>query len=201
MGENHVPQYDRLQYCISDFRDGFAIFVAILLNEVRRKGVQQIYQTTILIPHLVSTVLIGYLVFAFLSSTNGFINKGILEPLGREGVQWYTEAKYWPFILVFMQIWKTVGYNMVVYLASISGIDTSLYEAGALDGASKFQQAITYHAAALKPVIIMMFILSVGRIFSTDFGLFYQIPRGVTNSLYEATMTFDVYIYNMLLTA
>ena len=72
-------------------------------RQVRKKTAQQVYQTTILIPHLVSTVLIGYLVYAFLSSTNGFVNKGILEPLGKEGVQWYTEAKYWPFILTIVQ--------------------------------------------------------------------------------------------------
>lgn len=175
------------------------VSLAILINQLYSKRKSKTYQTMMFMPHFMSWVVVSYFVFAFLSYDKGLLNS-VLEAFGKDPINWYTEAKYWPFILVFMQVWKTVGYNMVVYLASISGIDTSLYEAGALDGASKFQQAIHITLPALKPVIIMMFILSVGRIFSTDFGLFYQIPRGVTNSLYEATMTFDVYIYNMLLT-
>ena len=175
------------------------VTLAILINQLYSKRKSKTYQTMMFMPHFMSWVVVSYFVFAFLSYDKGLLNS-VLEAFGKDPINWYTEAKYWPFILVFMQVWKTVGYNMVVYLASISGIDTSLYEAGALDGASKFQQAIHITLPALKPVIIMMFILSVGRIFSTDFGLFYQIPRGVTNSLYEATMTFDVYIYNMLLT-
>ena len=101
----------------------FAIAVAIILNEVRKKAAQQVYQTTILIPHLVSTVLIGYLVYAFLSSTNGFVNKGILEPLGIEGIQWYTEAKYWPFILTIVQLWRSFGFQSIVDFATIIGFD------------------------------------------------------------------------------
>ena len=164
------------------------VTLAILINQLYSKRKSKTYQTMMFMPHFMSWVVVSYFVFAFLSYDKGLLNS-VLEAFGKDPINWYTEAKYWPFILVFMQVWKTVGYNMVVYLASISGIDTSLYEAGALDGASKFQQAIHITLPALKPVIIMMFILSVGRIFSTDFGLFYQIPRGVTNSLYVGCIT------------
>lgn len=171
--------------------------LAIMISQIYSKRKSKTYQTLMFMPHFMSWVVVSYFVFAFLSPDKGFLN-AILGIFGREPVMWYSEAKYWPFILIFMQTWKSVGYNMVVYLASISGIDSTLYEAAVMDGASKGQQAKYITLPALKPIIIIMFILSVGRIFSSDFGLFYQIPRGVTNSLYKVVTTFDVYIYNML---
>jgi putative aldouronate transport system permease protein len=108
------------------------------------------------------------------------------------------ESKYWPYILIFLQVWKTVGYSMVVYLASITGIDVTLYEAAVIDGASKWQQVKYITLPCLKTIIVMMFILSVGRIFYSDFGLFYQIPRGITGSLYNAVISLDTYIFMSL---
>lgn len=175
------------------------VALAMMIRELHGKRLSKTYQTLMFMPHFMSWVVISYFVFAFLSMDKGLLN-AVLKSLGKDPVNWYTKSKYWPFILIFMQVWKTVGYNMVVYLASITGIDGTLYEAASLDGASKLQQARHITLPSLRPVIIMMFILNVGRIFSSDFGLFYQIPRGVTNSLYKATMTFDVYIYNMLQT-
>lgn len=171
--------------------------LAIMISQIYSKRKSKTYQTLMFMPHFMSWVVVSYFVYAFLSSDKGFLNAA-LTAMGREPVMWYTEAKYWPFILIFMQTWKSVGYNMVVYLASISGIDTTLYEAAVMDGATKRQQARYITLPSLKPIIIIMFILSVGRIFSSDFGLFYQLPRGVTNSLFNAVTTFDVYIYNML---
>lgn len=176
----------------------FAIFVAILLNEVRRKGVQQLYQTTILIPHLVSTVLIGYLVFAFLSSTNGFINKGILEPLGKEGVQWYTEAKYWPIILVIVQLWRSFGFQSIVYFATIIGFDKTYYEAAVVDGATAWQQISKITLPLLRPTVIILTIMALGRMFASDFGLFYQVPQN-SGLLYSTTTTIDTFVYRTLM--
>jgi ABC-type polysaccharide transport system permease subunit len=101
-------------------------------------------------------------------------------------------------ILVTMNLWKTVGYSMVVYLASITGIDGSLYEAAVIDGATKFQQAKYITIPSIKPIVIMMFILNIGKIFYSDFGLFYQVTQGIPNSLYKVASTFDTYIYNAL---
>lgn len=173
------------------------VSLAIMINNIYSKRKSKTYQTMMFLPHFMSWVVISYFVYAFLSPEKGLMNS-ILSSLGKDTVSWYSEAKYWPFILVFMQVWKTVGYNMVVYLASITGIDTSLYEAAVLDGASKMQQARYITLPSLKPIIIMMFILSVGRIFSSDFGLFYQVTRGVPGSLANVATTFDVYIYNAL---
>ena len=171
--------------------------LAIMISQIYSRRKSKVYQTLMFMPHFMSWVVVSYFVFAFLSPDKGFLN-AILGALGKEPVMWYSEARFWPFILIFMQTWKSVGYNMVVYLASISGIDSTLYEAAVMDGASKRQQARYITLPSLKPIIIIMFILSVGRIFSSDFGLFYQIPRGVTNSLYKVVTTFDVYIFNML---
>lgn len=176
----------------------FAIFVAIILNEVRRKAAQQVYQTTILIPHLVSTVLIGYLVYAFLSSTNGFVNKGILEPLGIEGIQWYTEAKYWPFILTIVQLWRSFGFQSIVYFATIIGFDKTYYEAAVVDGATVWQQITRITLPLLKPTVIILTIMALGRMFASDFGLFYQVPQN-SGMLYSTTTTIDTFVYRTLM--
>ena len=175
------------------------VALAIMINNIYSKRKSKTYQTMMFLPHFMSWVVVSYFVYAFLSPERGLMNS-ILQWMGKDPVRWYSEAKYWPYILVFMQVWKTLGYNMVVYLASITGIDTSLYEAAVLDGASKMQQARYITLPSLKPIIIMMFILSVGRIFSSDFGRFYQVTRGVPGSLTKVATTFDVYIFNALQT-
>ena len=123
----------------------------------------------------------------------------IIESTGGEGVMWYSQPKYWPFILVFMSTWKGMGYNMVVYLASITGIDTSLYEAAILDGATKWQQAWYITIPTIRPMIIMMFILNIGHIFYSDFGLFYQVTQHIPKPLEGVASTFDTYIYQALM--
>lgn len=176
----------------------FAIFVAIILSEVRKKIAQQAYQTIILIPHLVSTVLIGYLVYAFLSSTNGFVNKGILEPLGFDGIEWYTEAKYWPFILTIVQLWRSFGFQSIVYFATIIGFDKTYYEAAVVDGASTWKQITKITLPLLKPTVIILTIMALGRMFASDFGLFYQVPQN-SGLLYTTTTTIDTFVYRALM--
>ena len=122
----------------------------------------------------------------------------IIQFFGGDKIMWYSQPKWWPLILTFMQVWKSMGYNMVVYLASITGIDSTLYEAATLDGATKWQQTKYVTLPALKPIIVMMFILNVGHIFYSDFGLFYQVTQGVPNSLYNVASTFDTYVYQAL---
>ena len=175
-----------------------AVFVAILLNEIRSKLASRLYQSVILIPYLMSWVVIGYLAFAFLSSDTGFINKSILEPLGKEGISWYTDKKYWPYILVFVNQWKNIGFTMVIYLAAIVGISKDYYEAARIDGAGKWSQIRYITLPLLKPTIITLNLLNIGRIFYSDFGLFYQVPRN-SGMLYEVTQTIDVYVYNALM--
>lgn len=175
-----------------------AITVAILLNEIRNKLSRSIYQSLILLPYLMSMVVVSYLVYAFLANETGLINNSVLKALGKNPVNWYQEAKYWPFILTFVNQWKGIGYGMIVYYASIVGISSDYYEAAMLDGATKWQQIKNITLPLLKPTVIIMLIMSLGGIFHSDFGLFYQVPRN-QGMLYSATQTIDTYVYNALM--
>lgn len=174
-----------------------AVAIAVLLNEVKSKFWNRFFQTSILLPYLFSYVIISYLVYAFLSPTTGMFNH-VLSLLGKDPISWYMESKYWPFILTFVELWKRAGYMAIVYYATLVGIDASLYEAAELDGAGKLQQIFSITIPLIKPTIVMMTLLSVGRIFYSDFGLFYQVPMqsGVLSSV---TSTIDTYVYNGLM--
>lgn len=174
-----------------------AIMVAILLNEIRSKVASRLYQSIILLPFLISWVVAGYLAYALLSSDTGLINS-VLRSLGMNTINWYQEKKYWPLILTICNIWKGVGYSMIIYLSSIVGFSPDYYEAARIDGATKWQQIKRITLPLLKPTVITMFILSIGRIFASDFGLFYQLPRN-SGALYSVTQTIDVYVYNALM--
>jgi putative aldouronate transport system permease protein len=173
------------------------VTLAIMISLLYSKWKSKVYQTLMFFPYFMSWVVISYFVYAFLSMDKGILN-GVLNYFGKDNIQWYMESKYWPFILTFMQMWKMTGYNMVIYLASITGIDSTYYEAAVIDGATKWQQIKYVTLPCIKTVVVMMFILSVGRIFYSDFGLFYQIPRGVSSSLYNAVSTLDTYIFSNL---
>lgn len=176
----------------------FAVTIAILLSEMAAVRMRKLYQSVILLPHLISMVIVSYLVFALLSAENGFLNKTVLPLFGKEGVSWYNEPRYWPVILVLTNLWSTVGYTCIVYLASVIGFDRGFYEAASIEGANKFQQIWHITLPLLRPTIIMMVMLAVGKIFYSDFGLFYQVPMN-SGSLYPTTNVIDTYVYRGLL--
>lgn len=175
-----------------------SIGVAILLNEIRSKFWKKSYQTIILLPYLISMVIVSYLVFAMLSSESGFVNNSILEPLGFDGLNWYTEPKYWPYILSIVHIWKVFGYSCIIYYATLVGIDRGYYEAAVIDGANRWQQIVHITLPSLKPTVITLVLLQVGTIFYSDFGLFYQVPMD-SGPLYDVTNTIDTYVYRGLI--
>jgi len=175
-----------------------AVFIAILMAEVSKMFVARFFQAGLLLPNLVSMVVVSYLVYALLTPETGLVNKSILPALGIQPVNWYSESKYWPFILTITQMWKTAGYLSIVYIASITGIDPSLYESARIDGAGKFSQIISITLPLLKPTIIMMVLMAIGRIFASDFGLFYQVPMD-SGALYNVTQTIDTYVYRGLM--
>lgn len=175
-----------------------AVAVSLLLNEIRRKLASRFYQSIILIPFLLSAVILGYLAYSFLSIEYGFINKLILEPLGVDGISWYSEPKYWPYILVIVNTWKSVGYYSVIYLAAIMGINSEYYEAARLDGAGRWQQMKSITIPLITPVIMIMFILQVGGVFYADFGLFYQVTLN-SGAILSTTNVIDTYVYRALL--
>ena len=175
-----------------------AISVAIILNEIRNQVAKQLYQTLILIPYLISMVIVSYLAFAFLSTGNGYINNTLLKVLGIPAIDWYNTPKYWPFILVIINIWKGLGYNMILYYATICGIDHTLYEAAVVDGANRWQQITNVTLPCLKSTIIILTLMSLGGIFRSDFGLFYQVPQN-SGPLINVTQTIDTYVYRGLM--
>lgn len=173
-----------------------SITAAILLNEIRSKIAKKAYQTIILLPYLLSMVVISYIVYGFLSPDLGLANH-LLETMGKERVSWYSVSKYWPIIIVFVRVWHGVGYKCIVYLASLVGIDRGYYEAAEIDGASAWQKITQITLPCLKPTIIIMVLLSLGRVFYSDFGLFYQVPLN-SGPLYNVTTTIDTYVYRGL---
>lgn len=176
------------------------ITVAILLNEIKGKMSLKIYQTLILLPYLMSWVVISYLAYAFLSGETGFIDNTILPFLGVEKtIAFYQTQKYWPFILIFVNLWKNIGFNMILYYSCVIGISGDYYEAARVDGAGKWKQIINITIPCMIPTIITLFILNVGKMFYSDFGLFYQIPKN-SGMLYDVTQTIDTYVYNALMT-
>lgn len=175
-----------------------AIVVAIMLNEIKNKLAKSFYQSVILLPFLISMVIVSYLGFAFLSVDVGFFNKTLLPFLGLDEISWYSESKYWPYILTFIHMWKGVGFLCVIYLAAIIGIDLEYYEAATLDGASKLQQIWYITIPSIMPVIVMMTLLAIGRIFYSDFGLFFQVPMN-SGAIYDTTNVIDTYVYRGLI--
>ncbi len=174
------------------------VTLSIMMSQLLYKKYGRLCQTLMFFPHFLSWVVVTYFVFAFLSPDKGLVNQVIMSN-GGEMVNWYMEPKYWPGILIFLNVWKGMGYGMIVYLATIAGIDATLYEAAVIDGASKWQQVKFVTLPVLKVTIIMMFILGIGSVVRSDFGLFYQVPKA-SNSLYAVTETIDVFIYKMLRT-
>lgn len=175
-----------------------AVGIAILLNEIRNRFLSRFYQSIILLPHLISMVIVSYLAFALLSAETGFMNKTILPMLGLNEISWYTESQYWPFILTVINVWKSAGFLCVVYLAAIIGIDQEYFEAATLDGASKWKQILLITIPLIMPVITMMTLLAIGRIFYSDFGLFYQVPLNA-GALNSTTNVIDTYVYRGLM--
>lgn len=175
-----------------------AVFVAILLYEVKRKAALKFYQTTMILPHFLSWVIVGYITYVLLEPNLGIFNK-IIRFFGGEGLQWYSEPKYWIFILPMVNLWKTIGLKCIMYYAALMGIDEQLFEAAQIDGASRLKQIWYITIPSLIPLMTILTILDVGNIIKGDFGLFYTIPRDV-GLLYPTTDIIDTYVYRGLRT-
>ena len=174
------------------------IAIAILITEVRNTKLKKIYQSAILLPFLMSMVILSYIVYALLSAENGLVNNSILPLFHIDPIQWNQKPKYWPAVLIIANCWKGVGYGCLIYIASLIGIDPSFYEAARLDGASKWQEITKITLPSLVPTIITLLLLSIGRIFYSDFGLFYQVPMN-SGVLFPTTNVIDTYVYRALI--
>lgn len=174
----------------------FAIAFAIIMAELRNKRLVKVYHTMSLLPYFLSWVVISYFVYAFLSPDKGIFNQWLVSQ-GQSPISWYTDPTWWPLIFVFLNVWKSLGYNSIIYYASVMGIDPTYYEAAMIDGANKWQQIKNVTIPQIVPMMSVLLIMNIGGIFRADFGMFYNVPRN-SGALYEVTAVLDTYIYNGL---
>jgi len=173
-----------------------AIMFAVLCYNIRSTKLLKYYQTTAILPTFMSMVLVSYIVYVFLSPTSGVFNT-LLTILGKETIAWYSESKYWPFILTITNLWKGTGYASLLYYSTIVGIDESLFEAAKIDGAGKWKQITHIIIPELSSLICLQIIMGLGNALGGDFGLFYQVPRNV-GLLYDTTNIFNTYVFRAL---
>lgn len=172
------------------------IVVAILLYEVKSRGANKLYQTSMLIPNFISWVAVAYIGYILLSPTEGVLNKAIVA-MGGTAVKWYSEPTYWPAILTFFAVWKDVGMASLYYYASLLSIDTTLYEAASIDGAGRFKQIMTISIPECLPMMCMVLILRMGQVMNIGMDIFYQLPMQ-QSALYETTDVISTYLYRGL---
>ena len=198
-GDSWVMIRNTLAYNIVFIILGVIIPVAfaIMMSELSEKFVAKTYQTLMFFPYFLSWVVVSYFLNAFIDAQYGLIPMA-QRAAGETAVSWYTTPGPWPYIIVFANLWKNVGYSTVLYLAAITGIDQTQYEAAAIDGASKWQQILHVTLPNLRTMIAILFILNVGKIFNADFGLFWNVPMQ-NGALFSVTQVVDTYIYRVLM--
>jgi putative aldouronate transport system permease protein len=177
----------------------FPLAFALMLNEMKNRLLSRLHQTVMFLPYFLSMIVISYLVFGFMSDEHGYFNKTLLPAMGLEPIQWYFTQWVWPIVLPIINLWKGMGYYTVIYMAAIIGIDDEYYEAATLDGAGKWQQMTQITIPIITPIIVVMTLLQIGRIFNADFGLFFQVPRD-SGVLFPVTNVIDTYVYRTFLT-
>lgn len=175
-----------------------AVIIAIFISEIRHKKFKKVTQTVILMPYFISWVVVGVFVFSLLNYESGMINN-IVRIFGGEPINFYMKPSAWPVIICLFNAWKWTGYNSVIYIAAITGVDGEINEAAAIDGATIFQRIRYITIPSIRPTLITMILLQVGRILRGDFEMFYQIV-GNNGQLFNATDVIDTYVFRSLVT-
>ena len=175
------------------------VAVAVFLTEIHNKHFRKISQSMMFLPYFISWVIVGVMAFNIFSSDYGFMNR-LITSLGGEKIPFYTTPQAWPFILIFFNIWKGVGYGSVMYLAAIMGIDTSIYEAAAIDGANVFQRIFKVTIPMIMPTMVILLLMSVGGIFKGNFDMFYNLV-GSNGLLYNYTDVIDTLTMRSLISS
>ena len=174
------------------------LLIAIILSELGGKLFKKITQGSMFLPYFISWVVVGSIANNLFNYENGLVNH-ILKSLGADAVNIYGEPKYWPWIIILFSAWKGVGYGMVVYLAAIMGVDQELNEAAEIDGANIFQRIRYITIPAILSTVVIMTLLSIGRVFRGDFSLFYQLA-GNNSAVFDVTDVIDTYVFRSLTT-
>ncbi|WP_243864865.1 ABC transporter permease [Paenibacillus castaneae] len=175
------------------------IFVAILLNEIRRKWFKKITQTLMFLPHFISAVLIGLIAYNILSYDYGILNS-VLQSFGMQPVKTYSDPTIWPFIIVLTYLWQSTGYGSIIYFAAIMGLDNEIIEASEIDGANAFQRIMYIVLPWLKPTFIILMLFSLGGILKGNFGLFFNLVGANNVALYPTTDIIETYVFRALMT-
>lgn len=178
---------------------GLAILIAVAITEMKVIPFKKVTQSVIFFPYFISWVIVGTFVYNIFNYETGLLNT-ILTTFGADKVNVYSMPWVWPIIICVFNAWKWSGYNSVIYIAAITGIDTECYEAAQIDGANIFQRIRYITIPGIKPTIITMLLLNVGRILRGDFEMFYQIV-GNNGQLFNATDVIDTYVFRSLTTS
>lgn len=174
----------------------FQVGLAIILNELKNRGIAKVTNSIMFLPYFISWVIVGYFTYALLNVDYGVINR-LIQSVGLQPIDWFNKPELWPAILIFCNIWKYAGYGSVIYTAGIMGINSEYYEAAIVDGASKWQQITKITIPLLKPMIIILTLLAIGRIFYADFGMFYNVTQN-SGSLFKTTDVMDTFVYRSI---
>ncbi len=177
---------------------GLAIVLAIILSDISWPHFKKISQSIIFLPYFISWIIVGAFVYNIFHYENGALN-AILETVGIGKIDIYGKPSAWVGIIAFFNAWKWVGYNTVIYTAAISGIDMECYEAASIDGATMLQRIKYITIPGIKPTIVIIFLLNLGRILRGDFQMYYQIV-GNNGQLFNATDVIDTFVFRSLIT-
>jgi putative aldouronate transport system permease protein len=173
----------------------FTVGLALIISELRQKFAAKVYHTVIFLPYFISWIVVAYVVYG-LFATNGVFNQ-VLKSFNADTVVWYNKPAIWPFVYIIANVWRYTGNGSIIYLATLTGFDQQLYEAAAIDGAGKWQQMLKITLPQLVPIIVLLQILAVGRIFSSDLDMFWSLRNG-SGALRDVSLTIDVYVMNAL---
>ena len=186
---------------------------AICMNEIRTGITKKVIQSAMFFPYFLSWVVVGATLYGFLTSNfridrtsgellitgaNGIVNR-IIMAFGGTPVRWYAEAGYWKTIIILLDVWKWAGYNSIIYMAAMTGFDGTLYEAATIDGATRFQQIRYLTIPMLKPTVVTLTLMSIGRIFYGDMGMIWGVV-GQNQTVLDAVTVIDTYVYTSMRT-
>ncbi len=174
-----------------------SLFMAALLNEIYHKYIAKVFQSFLFFPHFVSWVIVGYFTFAFFNDDSGFINYA-LGQLGLQSVSWYSRPDLWIPILVFLSVWKGLGYFSIIYLAGMLNINPEYGESARIDGANKLQEAWYINLPLIRPLVIINVLLAIGRIFYANFDFIWNVTRD-TSTLLSTVNVIDTFVFRSLI--
>lgn len=175
---------------------GGAVIIALFLNEIKNILFKKLTQSLIFMPYFISWMVVSFMLYSIFNTSNGLFNM-TLQSIGKEPISWYSEPKYWTVILTVMYMWKQAGYFSIIFLSAITGISAEYYESARIDGATHIQQIFHITLPLIRPTIIVLALLAIGRIFYGDFGMIYSIV-GDNGTLFPTTDVIDTFSFRAM---